>query len=177
MEHPSENGPHSTKKQKVRLGLTKISHKVRPKHRSKLAHSKDIKSVKAFPHKVMLLVFALSFAAIGSYFLLTSLADTSVSTVKSGNWSDPSVWNTGIIPDISNRVFVKAGHNLTYNLDQSQVAGVTVEPTASLQFVDSKSSTLESKANVVIEGKLIMHPASPAIIQTLRFIGINEENL
>ena len=53
-------------------------------------------------------------------------------------------------------------------------AGIRVQAGAKLQFAADKNVTVQSTKNVLIEGLLTMRPASPTVVQTLRFTGINE---
>src|SRR5581483_9394245 len=48
-----------------------------------------------------------------------------VTTTKSGNWSDPSVWSNGQVPNnIANGVQIQAGHTVTY--DEQPSANVSI---------------------------------------------------
>jgi hypothetical protein len=51
---------------------------------------------------------------------------------------------------------------------------VTVEPGGVLLFHPSASHRLESSGNVVVEGRLVMRPASAAVDQLLVFTGVDE---
>jgi hypothetical protein len=96
-----------------------------------------------------------------------------ISTVQSGNWSDPATWG-GKLPGTSDVPLISSGHTVTYDLISASYAGVSVSSGATLQFDSNKSTTLQSSGNVVVEGKLQMRPASASIIQTLQFINIDE---
>lgn len=69
--------------------------------------------------------WAYSAAGAGSFFkynaLLTSQQNsniitlntaTSIYTLKSGNWTDPTVWSCGTVPDETQNVTIKAGHTV-----------------------------------------------------------------
>ncbi|THU34102.1 T9SS type A sorting domain-containing protein [Niastella caeni] len=96
-----------------------------------------------------------------------------ISTVQSGNWSDPATWG-GKLPVTSDTPLISSGHTVTYDLTTASYAGVSISSGATLQFDSSKSTTLQSTGNVVVEGKLTMRPSSASVIQTLQFINIDE---
>ncbi|HEX6427677.1 MAG TPA: PKD domain-containing protein [Niastella sp.] len=96
-----------------------------------------------------------------------------ISTLQSGKWSDPATWG-GKLPGTADIPLISSGHTVTYDLTTAIVAGVSISSGATLQFDSSKSTTLQSSGNVVVEGKLQMRPASASVIQTLQFINIDE---
>jgi hypothetical protein len=98
---------------------------------------------------------------------------STIITAQSGNWSDPATWG-GKLPGPSDIPLISSGHTVTYDLTTASYAGVSISSGATLQFDSSKSTTLQSSGNVVVEGKLQMRPASASVIQTLQFININE---
>ncbi len=93
-------------------------------------------------------------------------------TIKSGNWSDPTVWDGGHVPGPNDKAII--ANNIKYDEATTTVAGVYINTGANLTFDPAKSATLQSSANVIVEGVLHMHPGSPAIKQTLRFVNVNE---
>ncbi|MGH9858116.1 MAG: G8 domain-containing protein, partial [Acidobacteriota bacterium] len=119
-------------------------------------------------------IFILFFAAAGTSLIMLSRAATTLASVKSGNWSDPTVWG-GRVPGASDLATITGGHTVTFDASTAKVAGVKVNSGGTLAFRTNSSSTLESTENVVIEGKLAMRPANPSVIQTLRFVGVNEK--
>jgi hypothetical protein len=96
-----------------------------------------------------------------------------VSSVQSGKWSDPATWG-GKIPGNADTPVITTGHTIIYDIAQDTVAGINISSDAVLLFDDKMSATLQTTANVVVEGKLIMRPAAATVIHTLRFTGINE---
>lgn len=98
-----------------------------------------------------------------------------IQSVRSGNWSDPATWGTHV-PEISDTPLISGGHVVVYDLPDSIISGVNVNSGGTLQFDAAKNTILRSTRNVVIEGKLIMQPASHAIFQTLEFIEVIEDH-
>lgn len=70
---------------------------------------------------------------------------------------------------------VASGQVVTLSADMT-VAGITVDAGGELRFDSDKSVTINSTGNVLVYGKLTLRPANPAIVHTLRFVGINESN-
>ena len=113
-------------------------------------------------------------------------ADTQ--SVRSGNWSDPATWSAGRIPGASVAVTIAAGDTVTYDLTSSRVAGVRIEPGATLVFDAQMDVALETNANVIVEGTLRLRPQQPNspahrnssrdwepyFVHTLRFVDVDE---
>jgi hypothetical protein len=99
----------------------------------------------------------------------------SVGSVKSGNWSDPSTWG-GRVPSQSDTPLIATGHVVKFDLATTTVAGLNINNGGVLEFDSSKSVTLQSNKNIVVQGTLKIRPASIKNIHTLRFIGINEKS-
>ena len=97
----------------------------------------------------------------------------SISSVQSGNWSDPGTWG-GKLPGPSDTPLISPGHTVIYDLTTASYAGVSVSSGATLQFDSNNSRTLQSSGNVVVEGTLSMRPSSASVIQLLQFINIDE---
>lgn len=96
-----------------------------------------------------------------------------ISSVQSGNWSDPATWG-GKIPVATDTLIITTGHTIIYDVTQTTVAGINISSGAVLSFHDTRSATLQTTANVVVAGKLLMRPATASVIQTLRFTEIDE---
>ena len=54
------------------------------------------------------------------------------------------------------------------------IAGLTIESDGKVVFSPDVSITLNSSANIIVNGQLVMRPASAAVNHTIRFTGINE---
>ncbi len=76
---------------------------------------------------------------LASMLLISLVAKTqSVSTVKTGNWSDPSVWSTGSVPNISAwpgaKVTILHAITRSGNLNMAQQAAISVGESGSLDI-------------------------------------------
>ncbi|WP_315817000.1 G8 domain-containing protein [Paraflavitalea speifideaquila] len=96
-----------------------------------------------------------------------------MSSMQSGKWSDPATWG-GKLPAETDTPLIAAGTTVTFDVAQTTVAGVNISPGATLLFDANQSATLQTTANVVVEGKLQMRPANAAVIQTIRFANVDE---
>jgi hypothetical protein len=61
--------------------------------------------------------------------------------------------------------------------NQSFPQGFTVPAGQIWEFAPGTSTTVESRANVVVQGVLRMRPANPAVVHTLRFAGVDESRM
>jgi hypothetical protein len=48
-----------------------------------------------------------------------------LNSIKSGNWSDATVWNTGSVPASGDAVTITTGHAVVLGVNPPQLAGVT----------------------------------------------------
>ncbi len=106
---------------------------------------------------------------------ITQLSGT-VASVKSGSWSDTSTWG-GRIPQAGDTPVIASGHTVTYNVNETTVAGVNINAGGTLEFDANKTTTLISSRNIVVQGRLVMKPSSARFVQTIRFIGIDENKV
>jgi hypothetical protein len=95
-------------------------------------------------------------------------------SVKSGNWSDTTVWNAGRRPGSGDAVTIAAGHAVVLDVDSPTIAGVTVEATAGLTFDPNVSAALHSTGSVIVRGTLTMKPSSLSIVHLIAFVNVNE---
>jgi hypothetical protein len=100
---------------------------------------------------------------------------STISSAQSGNWSDPATWG-GKLPGPSDIPLISSGHTVIYDLTTASYAGVSVSSGATLQFSSSKSTTLQTSGNVVVEGTLQMTSSSASVIQLLQFINVDMSN-
>ena len=89
---------------------------------------------------------------------------------RAGPWSDPGTWG-GRVPGVADLAVVSTP--VVLDVD-ARVAGVEVEPDASLDFRTDAATTLESSGNVVVRGRLAMAPASPSVVHRLVLVGVDE---
>ncbi len=134
-----------------------------------------IKTIFKKPILIIASIVAIFFA--GLFFIFESTPKTQAAPIpivslKDGSWSDLSVWG-GQVPGPADEVIIQS-HAITYDTVSAKVATLTVNAGGQLIFDPSKSATLESNGNVVINGTLVMKPSSAASTHTLRFTGANE---
>ena len=73
----------------------------------------------------------------------------SISSVKSGNWSDISTWSTGSVPTTGDSVAISAGHTVVYDAQSDAVlAGVEIRGT--LQFSRTVNTRLKTSDNIMV---------------------------
>src|SRR5690349_5029953 len=96
-----------------------------------------------------------------------------LTSVKSGNWSDPTLWSAARIPLAGDVVTIAAGHAVVLDVNTPNIAGVTVTTTAALTFNPASSTLLKSTKSVLVYGLLTMKPASAAVVHRLQFVNVN----
>lgn len=92
-----------------------------------------------------------------------------IHTIKSGRWSDPSIWHNGSVPKTCCHVNIH--HSITIDVD-AFVSGLHI--VGVLQFQPNKSVTLRLRRNIVVHGRLVMKPSGYSRIHTIEFIDVNE---
>ena len=127
-------------------------------------------------------------AVIAGVAWCAAAAAADTQSVRSGNWSDPATWSARQIPGAADAVTIKAEDTVTYDLAAGRVAGVRVEAGATLLFDPGMDATLETSANVIVEGILRLRPqppdgaahrngardGGPYFVHTLRFVEVDE---
>src|SRR3989344_1270963 len=102
-------------------------------------------------------VFAICFSVIFSFVNISHLANynwgyaeaSSVISVKSGNWSDPSVWSGGFTPRAGDDANIVSGHTVIYDVFKNDVLNrVMVHGT--LKFSRSVDTRLKTKENILV---------------------------
>jgi hypothetical protein len=91
--------------------------------------------------------------------------------VAAGRWTAPSTWPSGAVPSASTDVVIDR-----HVVVDGAVTAATVRivPGGILEFDPARSSRLEVRGNVTVEGELRMRPASADHEHVLRFVGIDE---
>ncbi len=72
---------------------------------------------------VALLLLAVVSLVVPSHQLFQSAQAASISSVQSGNWSNPSTWSGGVVPGDGDTVTIASGHTVT--VDQNTTVGST----------------------------------------------------
>lgn len=97
------------------------------------------------------------------------------STVKSGNFSDATVWG-GSVPVNGDFVLINSGHSIQHDISNITLAGANILGT--WNWNPNIDILVQSTANVVFRGSGFWRSVktSRATKHTLRFTGINENN-
>jgi hypothetical protein len=111
-----------------------------------------------------------STGGLAAAFLCGPTGAASCQSTGGGKWSSPSTWQSGAVPGPNDSVAVSHAVELDTN---GSVESMTILPGASLTFTPSANRTLQSKHNVVVLGRLVMHPA-PNVAHLLQFTDANE---
>jgi hypothetical protein len=92
-------------------------------------------------------------------------------SVKSGYWNDPTVWDRNAVPANNDSVTIAAGHTVTFNVDQSSfangLAGLTINGTLKIPSKAEDPSmpdtvVLKVNANIAGSGSFIIgSPTQP----------------
>jgi Right handed beta helix region len=90
--------------------------------------------------------------------------------VPSALWSDPATWG-GEVPGEGDVAVVD--RPILLDVDAS-VAGVRIEPAGDLVFDPAARLRLRSTGNIVVHGRLQLHPADPRIVHEIEFIDVDE---
>ena len=113
-------------------------------------------------------------AAIALALLLTfaSPAQADVKASASGAWSDPATWG-GSVPGADDAVTIPGRRTVTVDT-AARARRVQVAEGGTLAFAEDKSSSLELRGNLVVEGTLQMVAPDPGVQQAIRFVGVDE---
>ncbi|RMG68406.1 MAG: hypothetical protein D6715_02350 [Calditrichaeota bacterium] len=90
-------------------------------------------------------------AILGLLIWLGALQAAQVHSVRSGNWSDPSVWSTGTVPGAGDDVVIDTAHTVVYDVASPQALH-SIHVRGKLSF----SRSVNTELNV---GMLIVSPA------------------
>lgn len=103
------------------------------------------------------------------------VAEGTIKSVASGDWSSPATWDAGRVPEASDVVAIQLGHTVSFDVATARVAGVHVACQSTLRFAPGASATLESSGNVIDQGLLAMLPGDASVQHVLRFVDVDEE--
>ena len=129
----------------------------------------------------LLLAFYIMMMAIGASRLperviscgpVVAAYNSSISSVRSGSWSDAATWG-GRIPGPNDAPVIAAGNTVILDKDVT-IAGMHI--VGKLIFDPMRAVAVHSSKNILVTGQLHIQPAKPSIIQTLQFTGIDEAN-
>jgi hypothetical protein len=109
-------------------------------------------------------------------FVATPAFGAALQSVKSGNWSDSTVWNAGRVPASGDTVTISGGNTVVFNVTSPNLGGVTVATGGALTFAPNLSATLNSKGSIIVNGALTMKPNSRSIVHLIKFVNVNEAN-
>ncbi len=83
-------------------------------------------------------------------------AHPTIYTVKSGNWSDPTIWSLGRTPQAGDIVDINPGTTVTYNVDDATDAvplnTLEIQPTATLTFATNINTHICVGNFLVLQG-------------------------
>jgi hypothetical protein len=88
-----------------------------------------------------------------------------------GRWSDPRTWG-GSMPGPRDVAIIDS--DVVLDTD-ARVAGVVVEPGAVLTFLGERAITLKSSGNVIVRGRLSMHPKEWSLVHRMIFVDVDED--
>ena len=87
-------------------------------------------------------------------------------TIKSGNWDDPTVWQSGSVPGNNASVTISTGHTIVFNVDQSGftngLAGLVINGTLTFA-TDGTVTYLKMAGNITGTGNLYVGTESNRI--------------
>lgn len=109
--------------------------------------------------------FLLGLAAVASVPVVGSLIRSNVASAAG------TLWSQLYGPNPSGPITVTGP--VVLDIDAT-VESLTIAAGADLTFDPSKSVTLQSRGNVIVDGALHIRPASASVVHTVRFLDVNE---
>lgn len=103
--------------------------------------------------------------------VLTLSASAQIRSVQSGKWSNKETWG-GKTPGSKDEIIISQDHSIEFDVEETTISGMEIDGT--LFFNDAQTGTLQSSKNIVVRGLLKMRPSSHSVINTIRFVEINE---
>ena len=98
-------------------------------------------------------------------------AATTVFSVQSGQWSNPSTWSNGKVPTTGDSITINRGHVVTYDTFSNDVLG-EVDISGTLIFSRSTDTRLRLGGNLLVRsgGHLDIGTANDLAIETIRSV-------
>jgi hypothetical protein len=124
---------------------------------------------------VIMALFVVGFAAVGTTLLVMSRAAVAVNSVQSGPWGSPSTWSGGHVPEAGDTITITNGHTVTYDVTSGPVLG-EMQVKGTLTFDPARSAKLTTERNIVVHGQLVMKPASPTVEHFIQFVNVREQD-
>ena len=84
-----------------------------------------------------------------------------VSSIKSGDWSDPTVWDKGTVPRQGNNVTINFGHAVIYDVPSDVVLG-TVSVEGTLYFSRTADTRLKTNDNIMVMSSGYLNMGTPS---------------
>jgi hypothetical protein len=98
------------------------------------------------------------------FFALVPLTAVTHRTVASGDWSNPAIWQNGIVPSAGAKVMISAGNTVRFDSVMSNFAINTLRVDGTLQFAVDRNTELRVDTVVVMtSGKLHIGTAANPI--------------
>ncbi len=82
-------------------------------------------------------------------FNLVKIQEATNAVVKSGNWSDASIWADGKVPATNARIWIPTGITVTYDVDNADLRLETVRVDGKLNFATDRNTTMKVETLVV----------------------------
>ncbi len=98
---------------------------------------------------------------------------STITSVGTGDWSDPNTWDLGTTPGAGDDVVIGSSDTVTYDTTDSDILG-SVDIDGTLTFDANTSLGLYSEGNIEVSGVLEMNPASASVVHTITFENIDE---
>ncbi len=88
---------------------------------------------------------------------------STITSVGTGDWSDPNTWDLGTTPGAGDDVVIGSSDTVTYDTTDSDILG-SVDIDGTLTFDANTSLDLYSEGNIEVSGVLEMNPASASVV-------------